>query len=176
LILAKPEVFIYFITFILVVSIALMNLVTALMVESSFAQASEGKQRKQAVECAKKKKLIVELGRIFKTLDLDHSGMIDLCELQNAPQDAQERLHTIAGSNDSGQLIEIFNTLDFDNRGQVGIKEFCEGLLKVQDGKPLEIFSIMNQCYTIMEISKGTLRLLEQLRHEMHNRGSAGQT
>jgi len=67
--------------FILVVSTALMNLITALMVENALAQAENDKEANKLHQLAKKKKMVAELHDLFQNLDKDGSGDVDLAEL-----------------------------------------------------------------------------------------------
>lgn len=106
---------------------------------------------KQRLEAKKRKALVAKLESLFKRLDSDGSGMIDLQEMQTAPQDVQEILQDVIQTQDMSEMVHIFNTLDYDNSGQLGIEEFCEGLMKIQDGKPLELFSIRKQCMEILQ-------------------------
>jgi len=144
---AKPHLFFYFILFILVVSIALMNLITAIMVEASMHQAAQDQAVVAAHQADEKKKMIQSLEALFRDLDTDGSGMLDFEELENGPPDVKERLGMII---DLADLRRIFDTLDYDRSGQLEIAEFCEGLLKVQEGKPLELTTIIRQCHDIL--------------------------
>mmetsp|Transcript_25280 Transcript_25280/g.69516 ORF Transcript_25280/g.69516 Transcript_25280/m.69516 type:complete len:287 (-) Transcript_25280:116-976(-) len=145
ILLEKPQLMPYFVSFILIVSIALMNLVTALMVESSLNRAAQDKEMLGRLENIRKKELIEKLQRLFHSMDKDGSGMLELSEVQSAPQEVQELLREIAHTNDNSELEQIFRTLDYDNSGQVGIAEFTDGLMKLQDGTPLETLTIMKQ-------------------------------
>jgi len=160
ILLEKPQLTLYFLPFILIVSIALMNLVTALMVESSLNRAAQDKEMLGRLENIRKKELIEKLQRLFHSMDKDGSGMLELSEVQSAPQEVQELLREIAHTNDNSELEQIFRTLDYDNSGQVGIAEFTDGLMKLQDGTPLETLTIMKQV-------GDTLVLLKELKNNV---------
>jgi len=142
LILEKPFLFFYFMTFIFVVSIALMNLVTAIMVESSLNQAAEDKDAKLLDERYAKKKLIEQLHVTFMELDSDESGALSLTELVQAHSEVKHLLNQVMNMHD---IEQIFQSLDFDGSGKIEIAEFVQGLLEAQRGKSMEIHCLRRQ-------------------------------
>jgi len=151
--------FIYFVLAMLILSIALMNLVTAVMVNSSLDQASQDKEAKQAWEAARKAKQMESLKKMFLELDEDGSGELSLEELLEAPESAQDQLKEIAGS---GDLEELFQLLDYDGGGTVGVEEFCEGVLKASSSAPgaIELTSLVKQCAEILKNSREAFGIL----------------
>jgi len=116
---------IYFVLLILIVSIALMNLVTAIVVESALEQAMEDKAMVQQQREKERKKCIHHLKKIFIRLDEDRSGEVTVDEIANMDVDDQKAMETILGIKDP---MEIFNLLDVDKSGSLGIEEFCDGI------------------------------------------------
>jgi len=151
--------FAYFVLALLILSIALMNLVTAVMVNSSLDQASEDKEAKKAWEAAKKAKQIEKLKIMFLELDEDGSGELSLDELLAAPEAMRHELEEIAGSED---LTELFNLLDYDGGGTLGVEEFCEGVLKATSSAPgaIELSSLVKQCGEILLNNREAVSIL----------------
>eukprot|EP00913_Durusdinium_trenchii_P028536 g26764.t1 len=90
----------YFMTVILVMAVSLMNLVTAIMVNSALDQASEDKDVKRAYEAVQKRKQLEQLKVMFLELDTDGSGELTLEELKTAPEEVREQLEAVAGTED----------------------------------------------------------------------------
>eukprot|EP00440_Ansanella_granifera_P020052 gb/GFBE01021786.1/.p1 GENE.gb/GFBE01021786.1/~~gb/GFBE01021786.1/.p1 ORF type:complete len:562 (+),score=152.34 gb/GFBE01021786.1/:1-1686(+) len=152
-------VFLYFMAVMLLLSIALMNLVTAVMVNSSLDQASEDKDAKKAYEAHMKAKQMEQLKIMFLELDEDGSGELTIDEINAAPIEAQEQLQEIAGTDD---LKELFEMLDYDGGGTVGVDEFCEGVLKATSSQPgtMELSRLVKQCADILKNSRETVSIL----------------
>merc|ERR1712107_530308 len=112
----KPELAIYFFLFILLGSISLMNLVTAIMVESSLRQAKDDQEEQKSLEAAKRKQMEPFLMELFHTVDVDDSKELELTELLGAPDVVKEQLLRICNMDD---LREVFEMLDYDNSGAV---------------------------------------------------------
>mmetsp|Transcript_90715 Transcript_90715/g.234233 ORF Transcript_90715/g.234233 Transcript_90715/m.234233 type:complete len:580 (-) Transcript_90715:70-1809(-) len=164
IVLWRPWLLAYFISFILLVSIALMNLVTAIMVESALSQASEEKDVKRREMEAKQKRMIGKLWRLFRDLDADASGSLQLEELTSAPEEVQEVLREVTNSLDNnGDLANLFHLLDHDDCGNVEIEEFCDAMLQSSQGKSLEIICLLRQCRDILHDSRRTLELVTGL-------------
>lgn len=172
--LVKQNVFcfVYFVLAMLILSIALMNLVTAVMVNSSLDQASQDKEAKKAWEAARKAKQMESLKNMFLELDEDGSGELSLEELLDAPESATDQLKEIAGSSD---LEELFGLLDYDGGGTVGVEEFCEGVLKASSAPPgaMELSSLVKQCAEILKNSREALAILtdEKALQELARKG-----
>eukprot|EP00933_Yihiella_yeosuensis_P004341 TRINITY_DN10870_c1_g1_i3.p1 TRINITY_DN10870_c1_g1~~TRINITY_DN10870_c1_g1_i3.p1 ORF type:complete len:586 (-),score=124.87 TRINITY_DN10870_c1_g1_i3:184-1941(-) len=151
--------FFYFMGTMLILSIALMNLVTAVMVNSSLDQASQDKEAMKAWEAVKKQKQMEQLKLMFLELDEDGSGELSKDEIDSAPAEAREQLIEIAGTED---LMELFDMLDYDGGGTVGTDEFCEGVLKASDTqKPIELSRLVKQCSDILKNSRDTVSILK---------------
>jgi len=159
LIKLRPELSIYFVSFIMLVSITLMNLVTAIMVESSLRQAKEDQVAQKAWEAAKKKALMPKLRHMFLEMDEDGSGLLDVEELRGASEEIKSQLQRICNMDD---VEEIFRSLDYDESGAVDIDEFCQGLLKCTSDRPGELVRIMKQCAEILKNSRLSLSILSQ--------------
>lgn len=151
--------FFYFMIVLLVNSIALANIVTAIMVESALAQGEEDKDAKKAWEDAKKKKQMEQLKIMFLELDEDGSGELTMDEIDAAPEEIREELVDIAGTDDIQGLFEM---LDYDGGGTVGVEEFCEGVIKATNAeKPMELGRLLKQCSDILKNSRKTVDILK---------------
>jgi len=135
LIMDRPSVAVYFVAFVLVVSIALMNIVTALTVEQALSHTAAELEAKKAEEKALELELIAELREKFALLDEDGSGMLGLAEFQGATPELLEYVAHVAGSE---EIEHVFRKLDVDSSNAVSIDEFCEGLLHYKRGSSME--------------------------------------
>eukprot|EP00927_Polykrikos_kofoidii_P027942 TRINITY_DN2446_c0_g1_i2.p1 TRINITY_DN2446_c0_g1~~TRINITY_DN2446_c0_g1_i2.p1 ORF type:complete len:724 (-),score=124.84 TRINITY_DN2446_c0_g1_i2:87-2258(-) len=121
----------YFLGYIFFVSIALMNLVTAVMVEGALQQANADRDSARAHEEQRKRNLMPKLRDMFMTLDEDGSGEVSMQEIENAPKSLTDELKNITHTED---LTEIFALLDDDDSGSVQVDEFLEGIFKASKG------------------------------------------
>merc|ERR1719487_1490582 len=122
---SEPWAGLFFISFMLIVSICLMNLVTAVIVEGSFEQAKSDqifakKERQRAMS-----KLLPVVREIFAQLDKDGSGQVTLEEFAEADETVRLALEKVCQTDD---LVELFEMLDVDGSGSVEIEEFAEQL------------------------------------------------
>jgi len=161
LITTKPWLAIYFVIFLLLGPIALMNIVTAIMVESSLRTANEDQEAKKVWEQMRRKNMMPKLRQMFIDLDTSGDGEVDLDEVMNAPTSLKEAMQHMIGLD---QLEEIFNLLDFDGSGSVDIEEFVEGILRTNGEKPSELFVILKQGKAILNRLRGVGTLRPTLR------------
>merc|ERR1719311_202052 len=80
-------------------------------------------------------------------MDADGSGMVDMGEIRGASLEVQEQLQDIV---DMEEVEELFQALDDAGSGEIGIDEFCDGILKSQKGKSMEMLCVMRQSRHIM--------------------------
>ncbi|CAJ1431558.1 unnamed protein product [Effrenium voratum] len=152
LITHNPVLLSYFMTVILIMAISLMNLVTAVMVNSALDQASEDKDVKRAYEAVQKRKQLERLKIMFLELDSDGSGELTLEELRSAPEEVREQLQEVAATED---IEGLFQMLDYDGGGSLDTEEFCEGVLRASTSdKPLELSRLVKQCSDILKLCR----------------------
>merc|ERR1719195_674986 len=92
LIVKDPVLVIFFLPFILIVSVALMNLVTAVIVEGAIEQ---GKQDREAMARYRQysfKKLQPHLKDMFMKMDRDGNSRLTRDELLSAPEKIKQEL------------------------------------------------------------------------------------
>lgn len=147
----------YFLMFMAVVSIALMNLVTAVIVEGAIEQAEADKEMQKAHEEQQRKLLVRECQDLFEQIDADASGFLSKEEIETAPLDAQEKL--IKLFKDAGTWKDVMDqmemTMDLDRDGFISIKEFIDGIMRITFGKsPPEMLSIHKHVTTMHSLMK----------------------
>jgi hypothetical protein len=159
LILQDPMLIVFFLPFILVVSIALMNLVTAVIVEGAIEQGKNDRESQSRYKAYAFKKMIPGLRAMFHKLDADGSGTLSLEELIEAPQDVKMHFEEILNVE---SMVELFEIVDVDNSGVVDIDEFCDGISKlVNSTQSVEVVRILNQLSV-------TRRVIEDLSMTVH--------
>lgn len=132
-----PLLAIYFSSAVVVIGIVLMNLITAVVVNSALEQAGKDKDALLHFEEKERKNLVKDLKKMFKRLDEDDSGHVTLDELSHIRRDDRASLTRAAGCSD---LAEIFHAVDPDGNGAVSIDDFCDGIWAVSASQvPLEV-------------------------------------
>merc|ERR1719325_419178 len=86
LITHEPMLIVFFLPFILVVSISLMNLVTAVIVEGAIEQGKTDRDSLMRYKQYSFKKMLPRLKEMFKQMDKDGDGTLTLRELERAPK------------------------------------------------------------------------------------------
>lgn len=124
---------VYFMLVIMVVGIVLMNVITAVIVNTALHQSNEDKELAMAEERRRKGRLMEALYSTFQRLDKDGSGQLTLRELIHIKGKDRDLLDELSGNMDP---TEIFKMLDVDRSNTLGIYEFCEGLYEVVVGQP----------------------------------------
>lgn len=126
----------YFICVILVVSIVLMNLVAAIIINSALEQAMQDKELLKRDEASRRKKMLRDLNEMFHRVDEDGSGELSKEELTLASAEDKAFIYSCTEVEDP---LEFFDMIDVDKTGAVDIDEFCEGVWQAVVSKaPIE--------------------------------------
>lgn len=156
MIIAVPGLCVYFASFMLLGSIALVNLVTAVLVETARRTAMQDVSMRKMGRKARAAQLVPELVDIFHTLDANGNGTLGLNEILSSPPWIQDRIQAIANRID---IAEIFHMLDYDDSGGLKITEFVDGILRAgEESTPLEIIRIMNMCMELRKMLRNKQR------------------
>merc|ERR1712032_1365171 len=91
LITEKFPLSLYFLVFFLLGPVAIWNIVTAIMVESSIRTANEDIEAKRTWEIMKRQSMMPKLRSLFMALDTDGNRELDLQEFLAAPDELQEQ-------------------------------------------------------------------------------------
>jgi len=122
----------YFLGLIIIVSIALMNLVTAVLVEGALEHARQDRELEAKVGMVTAKQMLPGILSLFDAVDQDGSGEIVIEEMEKFEQSG---LHTVPphfldrASVES--MTELFDMLDVDKSGRINKDEFTEGILDI---------------------------------------------
>jgi len=147
-----------FALYIMFVSLGVLNIVTGFFVENTM-QASEN-QKDLLLKAARERKcaMVEMLTDLFDELDRNQSGTISLDELQTHlfdDDDLEEYLCVL--EMDPEKARDLFMMLDIQKKGEVNIKDFTRGCLKIMDTpRNFDILSCSLQ-------SQRTLDLVEKI-------------
>ncbi|CAE6933272.1 CACNA1F [Symbiodinium natans] len=129
LIMHRPWLSVYFFPIFIFISIGLMNLVTAALVENAMQTAAHEAEEERLKLKKRVRGALPSLIEIFHSLDKDHSGLLTHEEVVNVPLDVLPPRVLDAIYVES--MADIFDYLDVDGTGQLSQMEFVEGLLNL---------------------------------------------
>eukprot|EP00418_Pyrodinium_bahamense_P067550 CAMPEP_0179088158 /NCGR_PEP_ID=MMETSP0796-20121207/40096_1 /TAXON_ID=73915 /ORGANISM="Pyrodinium bahamense, Strain pbaha01" /LENGTH=501 /DNA_ID=CAMNT_0020785681 /DNA_START=77 /DNA_END=1583 /DNA_ORIENTATION=+ len=140
---------IYFTAIIVIVPVVLMNLVTAVIVGGALEQSQQDKEGLKLKEEQKTETLVQRLRTIFQALDEDNSGEVSREEIANINESDEV---VLCSSTPLKHPVEIFNALDIDGTGAIGIEDFCHVFSKVASSDtPLETQRMTRQVNVILK-------------------------
>merc|ERR1712007_179289 len=102
----------YFTTVIVVVSVAIMNLVTAVLVDKSIAQCEEDAERDKLVI----RRLRPQIHKAFADIDVNGDKVLARDEIRDCVDSLPDVLKRIVRKDGLDQLLDV---LDVDGRGQI---------------------------------------------------------
>jgi len=138
---ARPFFIILFAPILLIISIALMNLVTAVLVEGALDHAKADKDMEKVHKRERLRVLKPEIHEAFRAIDSNSNHTLTKQELQEARQQLPQVLVELMGEQD---LEEFFDLLDIDGSGEVEEAEFVEGVSAlVLSEVPVETWQIL---------------------------------
>eukprot|EP00929_Paragymnodinium_shiwhaense_P059674 TRINITY_DN29874_c0_g1_i1.p1 TRINITY_DN29874_c0_g1~~TRINITY_DN29874_c0_g1_i1.p1 ORF type:complete len:827 (-),score=127.28 TRINITY_DN29874_c0_g1_i1:227-2707(-) len=123
---------IFFIGVLLILPIVLMNLVTAVIVEGAIEALAHDKEAAAIYEEQERKRLTKELLKILRRIDEDRSGYISREEIESLNESDGQIITKLVGG---GKPIELFDSVDLDDSGEIEITEFCDLIYKVSLSK-----------------------------------------
>jgi len=140
---SKPYLSIFFISFMMVVGLAVMNLLTAVIVEGALEQARKDIEVQDMYEREVKKRMLPRLLKMFAEIDTNGDGEITREEISAAPEEVHENIRALVKLDD---LNELFDILDKNDEGAIGIKDFFEGLGKIVSSRtPIDLIRVLTK-------------------------------
>eukprot|EP00930_Biecheleria_cincta_P102320 TRINITY_DN94015_c0_g1_i1.p1 TRINITY_DN94015_c0_g1~~TRINITY_DN94015_c0_g1_i1.p1 ORF type:complete len:606 (+),score=104.07 TRINITY_DN94015_c0_g1_i1:154-1971(+) len=151
LIKRKPALMLFFLVLMLVVPIALMNLVTAVLVEGALENsANEKHQLKHETEDELISALPI-LEQIFNNLDHDGDGLLTEMEVKTVPPDLLPT--ELFEKGPVRNMEELFFMLDVEGRGWMAKDEFLDGLVSIfVRNVPIETVQILKLLWGITDL------------------------
>lgn len=120
-----------FLVYITIAFFGVLNVVSAVFVESAMASTSHFKELR-IYECRKAKtELVRHMREVFMQIDRDQSGEISLDEMDLFLRDPQLKTYVESLEVTVEDTEMLFRLMDVDDSGVVDIDEFCKGLMKL---------------------------------------------
>jgi len=150
LIRADGKLVIYFSMLVLIVSIVMMNLITAVIVETALDNTSKSLAEKEAVERDRRKQVVKEVREMLNDVDEDKSGKVSRQELYAAPRAVKDEICKMMQVDELDDAIEELGGMNHDDC--ISIDDFCTGVVEaaVYDG-PIEMHRVIKHTSIMKE-------------------------
>lgn len=157
----------FFLAFVLVVPLALLNLVTAVIVNNAFQNAEKDDEMRAKMAAEKTTKEIASLRQLFIDIDTDGSGMLDHDEYVQAvehDEGVMEKFELLEITPQESE--EIWQLLDIGS-GELSVDMFANGLQSLMgEAKAKDSFTIVRRVQRLNARVQGILSFLEQHQDE----------
>jgi len=158
----KPVLVPSFLVLWLVVTVALMNLVTAIIVESAMSQGSEAAEEKANELRKVLRRILPEIEEVFDNLDSDGGGYLTIKEIKEAAKNGSLVLpEGIKEYVAPEKLQDVFDFLDVDQSGEIDKSEFVDGVCTlVVSTVPIEttqILQLLRQTHRVLVETHGAV-------------------
>merc|ERR1712137_947927 len=130
----RGYLFFYFAALIIIVSVGIMNLVTATLEDKSLAQSQNDADLKKR----KILQLRPQIARVFQSMDDNEDHTLTRSELVNCIDELPDILKDVV---QKGGIGELFELLDKDGSGEISEEEFMHGVFQLMfsDSSPATI-------------------------------------
>jgi len=161
--IALSPLFIFFVCFFIVfVVLGVMNILTAIFVESASQVAAIDRDLVIQSELSRDSSTINEIKRIFYAADADRSGFITLQELEEQLTVPETLANLRVLGMDVSETLGLFQLLDMDEAGWVSIEEFVGGMMRVKGGaKGVQVATILYESKRIVVRLSALMRFVE---------------
>mmetsp|Transcript_102889 Transcript_102889/g.300199 ORF Transcript_102889/g.300199 Transcript_102889/m.300199 type:complete len:632 (+) Transcript_102889:81-1976(+) len=147
-VLRSPALSIYFLLLLCVVAIALMNLITAMLVEDAISSAQMDEEMKLFYARKRLRQLTPSLRHLFQSLDKNGDGLIQIREVVESIKVGIQIPVELQDIINPARMLDLFEALDSDSSGDLSEPEFVDGL-----------------CYVALaDIPRETMQMLHLLR------------
>mmetsp|Transcript_47859 Transcript_47859/g.111824 ORF Transcript_47859/g.111824 Transcript_47859/m.111824 type:complete len:629 (-) Transcript_47859:51-1937(-) len=135
------------------ISLGLMNLILAVIVERATEAREHDHDRKLRLKDQERSKNMVDFAKLCDDMDSDESGTLSLEEMLTGFEENEDfaRLMRVMDIHRE-DMQTIFHVLDTDNSGEVSYYEFCEHLSHFFERDPAIMNSLIK--YSVMELRK----------------------
>lgn len=145
----QPLLGLYFIALWVVITVALMNLVTAVIVDNALALGREEAEVKEAHDRKILQRNLPLLEELFDKMDKDGSGSVTHDEIKVLHAKGQLRFPAeVQKIIDADHLVNMFEFMDKDKSGEIDKEEFIDGVV----------------CLALNHMSIETLQILQILK------------
>eukprot|EP00933_Yihiella_yeosuensis_P016411 TRINITY_DN14038_c0_g1_i1.p1 TRINITY_DN14038_c0_g1~~TRINITY_DN14038_c0_g1_i1.p1 ORF type:complete len:884 (-),score=139.57 TRINITY_DN14038_c0_g1_i1:245-2896(-) len=160
--------FLCFLTFSI---LALLNVVTAVFVETAMQRSQNDRELLIQQEMENKVEFVDTMQRVFEELDGDGNGTLSLEEFEKQMEDENILAFMSTLQLDCDQLLTLLTLLDRDGNGEVDIEEFISGCLRLKGGAKAMDMAILQ--YQVEWILNATTEMSEILKPAASNKSAA---
>lgn len=130
---AQPLTIFFIASFIMIFTFGMLNMIVALVVEKTLEQT---RQMGELQEKQSKAQMCLELQEItafFNRANKNGDGNLTLAELEDALSNSEEmRTCMVKMGMPTQDIAELYRVLDWNHRGAIKVREFVEGVIKMQ--------------------------------------------
>lgn len=124
-------VFLLFITFAI---LALLNVITAVFIQTAIKQTESDVELVVAEEMAHRAEFTAVMQQVFMELDQNNSGALSYEEFEQHIEDEKIMTYLQTLELDATQIRSLFMLLDVDRTGEVDLEEFVTGCVRLKGG------------------------------------------
>jgi voltage-gated sodium channel len=151
----EPLLILYFASVWLVVTIVMMNLVTAIIVENALSKGREDEHDRASELRQTVKRIIPDIMAVFDKIDTDGSGSVTMAEVAAVANSGELILpSSIHKYVEPDRLLDLLTSFDMDGSGEIDRQEFVDGVVwLVISDVPMEthhILVLLKQCNELL--------------------------
>lgn len=159
----QPLFSIYFMILLMVISISLLNLVTATLVEGALESAKQDRETISMNMRLKVRQYIPLVRELFRNMDASGDGILTFSEIRNClavgrphSKALYQKLQKVVPFD---SVIELFESLDVNGDGEISEEEFIQGMLQAAlgDRDNIEVTQVLR----LVRVIARKLQLLE---------------
>lgn len=129
-----PAMWVFFILFIFVANMVMLNMMTGVIVENVLTIARDEEKDRDRLEMQKRSAAMIKLKRVFQLLDQDESGMLCREELEFLKEDADAQDQLKGLNIPTEQIMKLFDQMDFGGSGEISLEDFIDSCLHYSQG------------------------------------------